>query len=181
MGNDGRFSWIKDGLDQKDRIQKDSLKERAGKENTATKKERARVQDDEQKKINLYSEGVCYKCHKVDQVLSSLFLVCKECVEKHGDEALLNIVTFPKMIWELCDFHEEWVWYEVMQINCSLCNSCLRRIKKLHQAYRRSGGRIKNSPDYVRRRKIYGKDYNHLLGSSLKEFKMRTSNSSYLY
>lgn len=166
-----RLGWIKDGTDEKDRIQKRDLAERISKENDATKKERARVQDDEQKRINLYSEGVCYKCHKVDQILSSLFLVCRECIEKHGDEALLNIVTTPKMVWELCDFHEEWVFYDVCQINCSLCRTCMKRVHKLHQAYRKSGGRAGNSPDILKRKKIYGKDYNHILGTGMKSFK----------
>jgi len=162
--NNGRFSWIKDGLDQKDRIQKRDLKERAGKETKVTLKERARVQDDEHKRINRYSEGVCYKCHKVDKIISSLYYVCLECLEKHGDEALLNIVTQKRNVWELCDFHEKWVFHEVCQVNCSLCDTCHRRVKKLHRAYRNSGGRKKNSPDIVKRRKVYGKDYNYLLG-----------------
>ena len=179
MGDsDKRFDWVKqgnDGYDEKDRIQLNDLKERAGKENTATKKERARIQNDEQKKINNYSEGVCYKCHKVEQVLSSLYYVCIECLEKHGQEALLNIVVQKRNIWELCDFHEKWIFHEVCQVNCSLCNTCQRRIKKLHQAYRKSGGRNGNSPDILRRKKIYGKDYNYLLGSGTNGFKMTST------
>lgn len=176
MGDfDGRWSWIKDGLDQKDRIQKHDLKERAAKENDATRKERARVQDDEHKSINKYSEGICYKCFKHDFIISSLYYVCMECLEKHGDEALLNIVIQKTNIWELCDFHEKWVFHDVCQVNCSLCNTCQRRIHKLHRAYRKSGGRKNNSPDILRRKQIYGKDYNYLIGQGMKEFKMTRS------
>ena len=67
-----RFGWIKDGLDQKDRIQKRDLKERAGKENDATLKIREAVQSDEQTRINMYSEGFCYGCSKTDKVISTL-------------------------------------------------------------------------------------------------------------
>lgn len=161
--NTGRFNWIKDGLDQKDRIQKRDLKERASKENDITLKERDRVQNDEQKRINLYSEGVCYKCHKVDKVISTLLYGCIECLEKYGKEALLNIVCQKRNIWELCDFHEKWVFHDVWQINVSMCDTCIRRVKLLHRAYNKAGGR-KSSPDIVRRRKIYGKDYNYLIG-----------------
>lgn len=162
--NTGRLDWVDEGLDQKDRIQKRDLRERIAKENDITLKERARVQNDEHKKINKYSEGVCYKCHTVDKILSSLFLVCRECLEKQGDEALLNIVTQKRNVWELCDFCEKWIFHEVCQINCSLCNTCLRRVYNLHRLYKDTGGREKNSPDIVRRRKIYGKDYNYILG-----------------
>lgn len=168
-----RLGWIKGGVDQKDRTQYRDLAERVLKETDITRRERARVQDDEQKRINIHSEGVCYKCHKVDKILSSLFYVCRECIEKHGDEALLNIIVQKTNIWELCDFHEKWVFHEVCQINCSLCDSCMRRVKKLHRAYRNSGGRNKNSPDIVRRRKIYGKDYNYLLGTGMNAFKLK--------
>lgn len=159
-----RLDWIKGGLDQKDRIQKESLMERASKENDITKKERKRVQEDEQKKINLYSEGVCYRCFKKDKVISSLYYVCKEDLEKHGGEALLNIIVQKTNIWELCDFCEKWVFHEVCQINCSLCDTCQRRVKVLHKAYRKAGGRSQ-SPDVLRRKALYGKDYNHILGA----------------
>ena len=169
-----RLGWIKGGTDQKDRIQKRDLAERVLKENDITRRERTRVQNDEQKSINIHSEGVCYKCHKMDKILSSLFYVCQECLEKYGDEALLNIIIQKTNIWELCDFCEKWVFHEVCQINCSLCDSCLRRVKKLHRAYRKSGGRNKNSPDIIRRKKIYGKDWSYLLGQidPTKHFKM---------
>lgn len=163
LSNDGRLSWIKDGLDEKDRIQKRDLRERIGKENDITRKERDRVQNDEQKRINLYSEGMCYRCNKIDKVISSLFYVCKECLEKKGSEALLNIVMQKRNVWELCDFHEAWVFHEVCQINCSLCDTCMSRVKRLHKAYKRAGGRA-SSPDVMRRKRIYGKDYNYLLG-----------------
>ena len=53
MGDsDKRFGWVKDGLDAKDRIQKNDLKERAGKENQHTKNLRERVQEDEHTRIN---------------------------------------------------------------------------------------------------------------------------------
>lgn len=181
MGEGKRLGWIdggkSGGFDQVDRIQKDDLRSRLARETDVTLKERKRVQDDEQKSINIHSEGVCYKCHKFDYILSSLFLVCMECIEKHGDEAILNIVTTPKHMWELCDFHEKWVFHEVCQINCSLCNTCLRRVKLLHRAYKKSGGRKKNSPDVIKLRKIYGKDYNYLLGqvNPTKQFKMKRS------
>jgi len=163
MGEGKRFSWIKDGLDQKDRIQKDSLKERSALETDVTRKERARVQNDEQKRINLYSEGMCWKCNKYDKVLSSLFYACIECIEKRGDEALLQVVCNKRNVWELCDFCETWVFNDVYQINVSLCDTDLRRVKLLHKAYRKSGG-INNRPDVAKRRKIFGKDYNYLLG-----------------
>lgn len=162
MSDGKRLSWIKSGLDQKDRIQLNDLRERIAKENDITLRERARVQNDEQKRINKYSEGMCYRCNKIDKVISSLFYVCKECLEKKGGEALLNIVTQKRNVWELCDFHETWVFHEVCQINCSLCDSCMTRVKRLHRAYRLAGGR-NQSPDVRRRRQIYGKDYNYLL------------------
>lgn len=174
MGEGKRLSWVEDGLDEKDRMQKRDLGERITKENDYTKKERKRVQEDEYKKINLYSEGRCYRCGKTDKVISSLYLVCMEDLEKLGGEALLNIVTQKTNIWELCDFCEKWVFHEVCQINCSLCDTCQRRVKLVHKAYRKGGGRVKLSPDAQRRRKIYGKDYNYILGGidPTKAFKM---------
>lgn len=158
-----RFSWIKDGLDQKDRIQKRDLKERAGKENDITKKVRERVQADEHTRINLYSEGYCYGCSKNDKVLSTLIYMCGECMEKRGTEGLMCIVV-KKTSWELCDIHADWVFNDSWQINCSLCDSCMHRLNLVHKAYRKGGGRIGQAPDERRKRKIYGKDVNHLLG-----------------
>lgn len=163
MGEGKRFDWIKDGIDQKDRIQKETLKERAALENDITRKERKRVQEDEQKRINLYSEGMCWKCNKYDKVISSLFYACIECMEKRGNEALLQVVCNKRNVWELCDFSEDWVFNDVYQINVSLCDTCMKRVRKLHKAYRNKGG-IESKPDVIKRRKIYGKDYNYLLG-----------------
>lgn len=160
-----RFSWIKDGLDQKDRIQKDSLKERAGRENDQTRKLRERVQGDEQTRINLYSEGYCYGCNKTDKVLSTLIYMCATCMEKRGTEGLMCLIT-KKTNWELCDIHGDWSFNDIWQINCSLCNSCMRRLSRIHKTYRKKGGR-KNAPDERKKRAIYGKDMNAILGNGI--------------
>ena len=94
MGDsDKRFGWTEDGLDAKDRIQKNDLKERAGKENQHTRNLRERVQEDEHTRINNYSEGYCYGCSKVDKVISTLIYMCGECMEKRGTEGLMCLLT----------------------------------------------------------------------------------------
>jgi len=160
-----RFDWIKDGLDQKDRIQKHDLKERASKANDQTRALRERVQADEQTRINKYSEGYCYGCNKIDKVTSTLIYSCTTCLEKRGQEGLMALV-IRKTSWELCDLHGGWKFNEIWQINCSLCTSCMRRLGKIHREYRKKGGRA-NAPDERRKRNIYGKDMNAILGSGI--------------
>jgi len=160
-----RFSWIRDGLDQKNRIQKDSLKERASKENDQTRKLRERVQGDEHTRINNYSEGYCYGCSKTDKILSTLIYMCARCMEKRGSEGLMCLIT-KKTSWELCDIHGDWCFGDIWQINCSLCNSCMRRVIRVHKEYRDKGGR-KNAPDERRKKSIFGKDMNSILGNGI--------------
>ncbi len=164
--NDGRFGFTEDGLDQKDRIQKHDLKERASKENDQTKKLRERVQADEHTKINNYSEGYCYGCSKNDKILSTLIYMCGECIEKRGAEGLMCLVV-KKTSWELCDKCEQWKFNDIWQINASFCDTCMRRIKKLHKAYREGGGRAKLAPDERKKRSIFGKDMNQILGQGI--------------
>jgi len=159
-----RFGWIKDGLDAKDRIQKNSLKERASKENAHTRKLREAVQADEQTRINTYSEGYCYGCSKTDQVLSTLIYACADCMEKRGTEGIMCLVV-KKNNFELCDICGQWKLAQVWQINISFCNSCMRRVFRIHKNYRKTGGR-RTAPDEVLKRKI-GKDMNAILGSGI--------------
>ena len=170
-----RFRWTEDGLDQKDRIQKHDLKERAGKENDHTKKLRERVQKDEQTKINNYSEGYCYGCSKIDKVLSTLIYMCAECMEKRGTEGLMCLVT-RKTSWELCDIHADWVFNEVWQINCSLCDSCMKRLNKVHKVYRQKGGRA-NAPDEIAKRKYYARNPGEEIGNGIT--RDQTNNQSF--
>ena len=160
-----RFGWIKDGLDQKDRIQKRDLKERAGKENTHTKKIREAVQSDEQTRINMYSEGFCYGCSKTDKVISTLIYMCGDCMDRRGTEGLMCLV-IKKTSYELCDIHADWVLNDAWQINCSLCDSCMRRLKLVHKEYRKKGGR-KNAPDQIIKRKFYARNPAQELGSGI--------------
>lgn len=161
-----RFDWIKDGLDQKDRIQKHDLKERAGKENDQTRNLRERVQGDEHTKINNYSEGYCYGCGKNDKILSTLVYMCAEDIEKRGQEGLMALVT-KKTAWELCDKCEQWKFNEIWQINASFCDRCMKRITLIHKNYKKGGGRAKLAPDERKKRKIFGKDMNELMGSGI--------------
>lgn len=161
-----RFDWIKDGLDQKDRIQKRDLKERAGKENKHTLNLRERVQGDEHTRINNYSEGYCYGCNKTDKILSTLVYWCGKCIEKKGQEGLMALI-IKKTSWELCDKCEQWKFNEIWQINASFCDRCMRRIALIHKNYKKGGGRAKLAPDEVRKRNIYGKDMNYIIGSGI--------------
>ena len=86
------MSYLRDGVDAVDRIQREGYRERKGKENDQTRKIREAVQDDEQTKINNYSEGFCYGCNKIDKVISTLVYVCGECMEKRGTEGLMQII-----------------------------------------------------------------------------------------
>jgi hypothetical protein len=163
-----RFDWIDqngDGLDQKDRIQKHDLKERASKENEQTRRLRERVQADEHTRINNYSEGYCYGCSKNDKIISTLVYWCAECIEKKGQEGLMALI-IKKTSWELCDKCETWKFDECWQINCSLCDRCMRRLNKIHKAYRAKGGRA-GAPDERKKRSIYGKDMNELTGNGI--------------
>jgi len=166
MGEGKRFSWIKKGLDQKDRIQERDLKERAGKENIHTKNLRERVQSDEYTRINNYSEGYCYGCSKTDKILSTLVYMCAKCMERRGSEGLMCII-IQKHNWELCDVCATWKFDECWQINASFCDSCMKRIRLIHRNYRKSGGRAKLAPDERRKRKVFGKDFNKILGAGI--------------
>ena len=166
MGDpDKRFGWTEDGLDAKDRIQKNDLKERASKENQHTRNLRERVQEDEHTKINNYSEGYCYGCSKVDKVISTLIYMCGECMEKRGTEGLMCLLT-KKHNYELCDIHAGWELDDVWQINCSLCDACMARLTKVHNAYRKKGGR-KNAPDEIMKRKYYARNPGEEFGSGI--------------
>jgi len=166
MGDsDKRFGWTEDGLDAKDRIQKNDLKERAGKENQHTRNLRERVQEDEHTRINNYSEGYCYGCSKVDKVISTLIYMCGECMEKRGTEGLMCLLT-KKHNYELCDIHAGWEFDDVWQINCSMCDSCMRRLHKVHNAYRAKGGR-KNAPDEIMKRKYYARNPGEEFGTGI--------------
>ena len=160
-----RFGWTNDGLDAKDRIQKRDLKERAGKENDATLKIREAVQSDEQTKINHYSEGYCYGCSKTDKVISTLIYMCGDCMDRRGTEGLMALVT-KKTSYELCDIHAGWVLNDSWQINCSLCDSCMRRLKLVHKEYRKKGGRS-NAPDQIIKRKFYARNPGEALGNGI--------------
>lgn len=158
------MSYLRDGIDAVDRIQREAYKERKLKENVNTRKLRERVQDDEQTKINKYSEGFCYGCAKKDKILSTLIYACGDCMEKRGTEGVMSIVV-KKHNWELCDIHGEWKFDDVWQINISFCDSCMKRMFRIHKAYKAKKGRA-NAPDERRKRK-YGIDINALTGNGI--------------
>ena len=160
-----RFGWADDGLDQKDRIERNDLKKRAGKETIHTKKIRERVQADEHTKINNYSEGYCYGCSKNDKVLSTMIYMCGEDIEKRGQEGLMCLIT-KKRNYELCDICATWQFNDIWQINCSLCDSCMRRMGKIHKAYRAGGGR-KQAPDEIMKRKYYARNPGNEMGNGI--------------
>ncbi len=157
------MSYLRDGIDAVDRIQREGYYDRKSKENDATKKIRERVQDDEQTKINTYSEGYCYGCSKMDKILSTLVYACSDCMEKRGVEGVMCIV-IRKHNWELCDICGVWKFDDVSQINISFCDSCMRRMFRIHKEYKKKGGRA-NAPDEIKKRKYYGKNFNETLGT----------------
>ncbi len=159
------MSYLKDGIDAKDRIQREGYYDRKSKENDATKKIRDRVQNDEQTRINNYSEGYCYGCSKVDKILSTLVYVCSDCMEKRGVEGLMCI-NVRKHNYELCDICGIWKFDNISQINISFCDSCMKRMFRIHKVYKAKGGRA-NAPDEIRKRKYYGKNMNEILGNGV--------------
>jgi len=119
------------------------------------------VQSDEQKKVTGYSEGFCYGCNKYDRVLSNMWYACHSCSVKRGREGLLADVK-QKFSEELCDFCGKWdigIW----QKNVSLCDSCRRRVTRIHKKYKKGGGYEKMAPFQKRMFKKYGKDYQKIL------------------
>ena len=161
-----RFGWTDDdGLDSKDRIRVNDLKEKAKKENQHTKNLRQRVQEDEQTKINHYSEGYCYGCSTYDKVISTLIYMCGECMEKRGTDGLMCLIT-KKTSYELCDIHADWVFNDSWQINCSLCDKCMKRLSLVHKTYRKSGGR-NNAPDEIIKRKFYARNPGEYIGNGI--------------
>lgn len=170
-----RFGWVDDGLDQKSRIQGNDLKERAGKENKHTLNLRERVQDDEHTRINNYSEGYCYGCSKTDKVISTLIYMCGEDMEKRGTEGLMCLVT-KKTSYELCDICATWQQNDVWQINCSMCDRCMKRLNKVHKAYRAKGGRA-NAPNEIAKRQYYARNPGELMGDGIT--RDQTNNQSF--
>jgi hypothetical protein len=160
------MSYLRDGIDAVDRLQREAYKERKIKEdNSSLRKLRKAVQGDEQTAINRYSEGFCYGCAKKDKIISTLVYVCMECMEKRGSEGLMCIV-IKKHNWELCDICGTWQFDDVYQVNLNFCDSCMTRLNRIHKAYKKSGGR-KSAPDEKRKRKYYGKNINEQLGSGV--------------
>lgn len=159
------MSYLRDGIDAVDRIQREGYKDRKSKENQHTKKIREAVQSDEQTRINKYSEGFCYGCSTVDKVMSTLVYVCGECMEKRQTEGLMQILT-KKHNYEVCDIHGDWVLNDCFQINISFCDKCMKRMLKIHRLYRKAGGRD-SAPDEKKKRAYYGKDFNELLGTGV--------------
>lgn len=122
------------------------------------------VQSDEQKKVTGYSEGFCYGCNKYDRVLSNMWYACHSCSVKRGREGLLADVK-QKFSEELCDFCGRWdigIW----QKNVSLCDTCRRRVTRIHKKYKKGGGYEKLAPFQKRMFKKYGKDYHEILMQS---------------
>lgn len=160
--------YVGDGSTAESRVAREGYRERKNRENPLQLKLRDHVQGDEQKKINKHSEGFCYGCNKVDYILSSLFYICQDCMHKRGHEGLLAIV-YQKPGEELCDFCGRWSKpFDCWQVNVSMCNSCMGKIKILHEKYRKSGGREQN-PLTRRLRKKYGKDYTILMKSPARK------------
>ena len=91
--------------------------------------------------------------------------MCGECMEKRGTEGLMCLLT-KKHNYELCDIHAGWELDDVWQINCSMCASCMRRLNKVHKAYRKSGGR-KNAPDEIIKRKYYARHPEEEIGNGI--------------
>lgn len=152
--NDGRFQFAESEYD------KSVSKERAAKENDATLKERSRVQDNEYQKINKHSEGYCWGCHRIDQVISTLIYACVPCMDKKGLETVIRVVA-RKFKHELCDNCGKWK-LDVFQINVSLCPKCMRKVTKIHKLYRKRGGQA-DSPYANKLKKVYGKGWAEVL------------------
>lgn len=146
------------------RIKKEALEVRQSEDTLIRKKLHDLVQSDEQKKVTSYSEGFCYGCNKYDRVLSNMWYACHPCSVKRGREGLLADVK-QKFSEELCDFCGRWdigVW----QKNVSLCDTCRRRVTRIHKKYHKGGGYEKLAPFQKRMFKKYGKDYQKILMQS---------------
>lgn len=153
---DGIYQW-RNSKDNQEKIQKEARDKRALKTNPAQLKLRERVQADEQTRVNKHGEGFCYGCAKTDLILSTLVHMCNNCMHKRGTEGLMAIVKrhFKQELCDSCGFYK----FGVMQINASFCQTCIRRIGKMHQAYRASGGQLANHPYYKHLQHIHGKDW----------------------
>jgi len=152
------MSYLPDDLSGQAAVAKEGYVERKKKENIVQRKLRGLIQKDEQKAINKHSEGVCYGCMKRDYIISSMFYCCRSCMEKRGHEALYTIITH-KSAEELCDFCGKWTKpFHCYQINCSLCDTCWKRMDRFHTRYRKEGGKLSN-PFEKRMRRKFGKDH----------------------
>lgn len=143
-------------------IAKDAYRNRKAKENALQLKLREGIQSNDHTKVNKHNEGVCWGCMKKDYILSSLWMACKECINKRGFEALYTIVKH-KAVEDTCDFCGQWTRpFECFQINAALCNSCHDKVLKFHANYRKAGG-LKQNPYTRKVRKKFGKDYKLLM------------------
>ena len=108
MAENGQFSWLdNDDLSAQNRIQIETVKKREGLKNDATRKLRAKAQDNEQTAINRHAEGRCWGCGEQNKIMSTIYNSCEDCIDKKGFESLLTIMG-KKMNHELCDFCAEW-------------------------------------------------------------------------
>jgi len=118
------------------------------------------INSDEQTRINKYAEGFCYGCAKRDQVLSSLWFACTDCILKRGRAGIMATAC-RKFNEEFCDFCAQW-HLGVSQINISMCSSCRFKVEQAHKKYREMGGR-ESVPFHKKMVRQYGKDYQLLL------------------
>lgn len=146
-------------------IIKESKARRKAEENQVQLKLRKFAMEDEQTRINRYSEGFCYGCSKIDYIISSLFFICRECYQKRGKEGLLANVSLSHahQLCDICGFWKMNVW----QRNVSFCRSCMSRTIEIHNKYRQGGGRMKLDPFITKMRRKYGKDYQKILGDGI--------------
>lgn len=116
-------------------------------------------QKDEYKHIDKHYEGLCYGCWSKKFVIPWTFQICANCVDKRGDEPILNGKL--KQIMEFCFFcenHHE----RIFELNARLCEKCAFVVAKAHKRYEKTG-RYDINPFYKSVKRKLGADWKILL------------------
>ena len=125
--------------------------------NLAQAKQLDREQKNEHLRINKYSEGVCFGCHRKDLVRPALLYACEKCINKRGLETLLAKVGLRNMQ-GFCLLHARTAW-NVWQINVRLCPKCTQLVADADKYLKENGGELGVNPFWKYVKQKHGHDW----------------------
>ena len=125
-------------------------------------------QKDEQKHVNNYKEGWCWRCEKKKAVAATLFHVCPHCRRNRGKE--FTLVTLADKGWDMCFFCGRYGW-DIKQINARLCFGCFDIIRRTMKKFHKAGGTEKVDPFWKSMKRKHGDDWSIIMSDPSKSYR----------